>query len=91
MPGQQRRFSVFISHHKRDAALHARFLKDRLEPTVGGEIFLDSDQLGDLRLLLDAVKQSEVVLLVQSQGVLHRPYCLAELYTAVTNKIPYCP
>ena len=35
-----KKYAAFVSHHKRDAALAARFLKDRLEPVLGHEIFL---------------------------------------------------
>ena len=59
-----------------------------MEPLFSEEIYLDSDDLLDLRLLLDAVMNSEAVLLVQTQEVLLRPYCLAELYTAITHSIP---
>ena len=48
----------------------------------------DSDNLRDLRQLLDHVRDSDVVLLFQSKEVLHRPWCLLELYTAVTEGVP---
>ena len=85
---QARQYKAFISHHKADAALSARYLKEHLEPMLGGEIFLDSDQLGDLRLLLAAAKDSDVLVLVQTKEVLLRPYCLAEIYTAIIHKVP---
>ena len=54
-----KRFAAFISHHKRDAAMEARFLKERLEApnALGLPVFLDSDELHDLRTLLDHVRR----------------------------------
>ena len=40
--------------------------------------FIDSDDLYDLRSLLEDVKQSGVLVLLQSSGVLTRPWCLLE-------------
>ena len=51
-------------------------------------MFLDSDDLSDLRDLLEHVKASEVLVLLQSGEVLTRPWVLLELYTAVTNDVP---
>ena len=40
--------------------------------------FIDSDDLYDLRSLLEDVKQSGVLVLLQSSVVLTRPWCLLE-------------
>ena len=48
----------------------------------------DSDNLGDLRELIDHVLDSDVVVLLQSEEVLFRPWCLLELYVAATAGIP---
>ena len=48
----------------------------------------DSDDLRDLRSLLDEVKNSSVVVVMQSKELLRRPWCLLELYTAVVEGIP---
>ena len=50
------------------AAMDARFVKDKLEQMLGGgaKVFLDSDNLQDLRLLLDHVRSSEVLVLFQA-------------------------
>ena len=42
----------------------------------------------DLRALLGDVKDSEVFVLLQSAGVLTRPWCLLEIFTAITNQVP---
>ena len=47
------------------------------------EIFLDSDDLMDLRDLLEHVKTSDVLLLFQTKSVLQRPWCLLELFAAI--------
>ena len=54
-----------------------------LEQMFGRPVFLDSDDLRDLRNLREHVRESEVMIVVQTSGVLTRPYCLLELYTAV--------
>ena len=63
-----KRFAAFLSHHKAAAAMDARFVKSQLEQMLGGgaEAFLDSDNLQDLRLLLDHVRSSEVLVLFQA-------------------------
>ena len=48
----------------------------------------DSDNLGDLRELIGHVLDSDVVVLLQSEEVLFRPWCLLELYAAATAGIP---
>jgi hypothetical protein len=40
-----KQFSCFISHHKRDCAMEARFLKEKMQRIIGKECFLDSDDL----------------------------------------------
>ena len=48
----------------------------------------DSDHLGDPRVLMDHVKDSDALLLIQSKEVLHRPWCLIALDAAITHGIP---
>ena len=38
--------------------------------------------------LWQAVRESEVLLLVQSESVLTRPYCLLEMVTAIEARVP---
>ncbi|EOD15964.1 hypothetical protein EMIHUDRAFT_451583 [Emiliania huxleyi CCMP1516] len=71
-----------------EAAMEARFLQTELEVLLGRKCFLDSDDLRDLRLLQQAVRESEVLLLVQSESVLTRPYCLLEMVTAIEARVP---
>ena len=39
------------------------------------EVFLDSDNLTDLRQLLVHVRESDCLVLMHTQGVLSRPWC----------------
>ena len=59
--------------------MEARFLQDKLQDALGKRVFLDSDDLVDLRLLTDAVLNSDVIVLLQSANVFTRPWCLIEL------------
>ena len=36
---------LYNSHHKASCAMEARFLKEKLSELLGGEVFLDSDDL----------------------------------------------
>ena len=77
-----------MSHYKYEAAEAARYITDKLEGRLGVPVFLDSDDLSDLRKLCEQVVQSDVLILLLTKDVLTRPWCLIELYTAVTNRVP---
>ena len=84
-------YGAFLSHFKNEAAAEARVLKLELTRSLRtreDQIFLDSDNLTDLRNLLECVEQSDAILLLYTQGVLSRPWCLLELSTAVKAKVP---
>lgn len=81
-------FACFISHFKVEAATEARWLQERLEDVLGKRCFLDSDDLTDLSRLKDHVRESKCILLLQTRGVLARPWCLLELVTAIDLGIP---
>ena len=81
-----KRFKAFLSHYKEECGADARIVKQMMPGS--GQAFLDSDDLTDLRLLMEHVKQSECLVLLQSKGVLTRPWVLLELYTAITNDVP---
>ena len=67
----------------------ARLLQMELEKIFRRKVFLDSDDLKDLsQLALHVTKDSDCLLLVQSAGVLTRPYCLLELYHAIEANVP---
>ena len=47
-----------------------------------------TDNLQDLRLLLQHVEDSETLVILQSRKVLTRPWVILELYTALTHDVP---
>jgi hypothetical protein len=68
--------------------MEARFLQTQLEDMLAKPVFLDSDDLRDLNDLMSHVRDSDVLLLLQTEQVLTRPFCLLELVTAVDAGIP---
>ena len=91
-----KRFAAFLSHFKHECGTEARLVQQNLKqiivkgPIKGGghDIFLDSDDLSDLRNLLQHVKDTQVLVLLQSKGVLTRPWVIMELHTAITSGVP---
>ena len=78
-------FKAFLSHFKAECSSDARLVKKELESLwPGREALIDSDNHSDLH----DVRSSECVVLFQSKGVLTRPWCLIELYTAATSGVP---
>lgn len=68
----------------------ARIVADKMRHLMpNSEIFLDSDDLFDLRALLEDVKNSQALVLFQSAGVLSRPWCLLEIVTAIKHEVPH--
>ena len=85
----EKKFLAFLSHHKSACSMEARFIKEELERMVpGASIFLDSDDLKDLRALLTHVRNSACLVILQSENVLERPYCLLEIYAAIEAGVP---
>jgi hypothetical protein len=83
-----KKFGCFLSHHKDSCAMEARFLKTELQGLIQKECFLDSDNLRDLRHLLGSVRDSDVLVIVQSAEILTRPWCLLEMVAAVDAGVP---
>ena len=81
-------YAAFISHVKAEASMEARFLQTELEGLFQKRVFLDSDDLRDLRKLQDHVRECDCFILVQSASVLTRPYCLLELCVAIDANKP---
>jgi hypothetical protein len=96
-------YVAFLSHYKVEAGITARYLRDLLQRMMasrpqrlsrlrgtrpGGRIFLDSADLLDLRSLYDSVKASDAIVLLATEHVLTRPYCLLELWTAARSRLP---
>ena len=51
-------------------------------------MYLDSKNLSNLHLLANEVCDSEVLLVLATQNVLTRPWCLLEVYIAASNNVP---
>ena len=84
-------YSCFLSHYKMEAAAEARILKSELVRALkvpSETVFLDADNLTDLKKLKQCVEESDVFILMWTDGVLSRPWCLAELDTAAKAGIP---
>ena len=84
-----KKFGGFLSHFKQECGTEARLVANEmktLQPELN--LFLDSDDLFDLRSLLEDVKQSDRFILFQSAGVLTRPWCLMEIVTAISSQVP---
>ena len=83
-------FAAFLSHYKDESGPEARILKSRLlEFRVdAGEIFLDSDNLSDLSELKQHVQNSDAIVILFTECIFERPWCLVEMVTAVREQIP---
>ena len=88
-PGAGKQFACFLSHFKVEAGSDARYLKDLLQRMLGCPVFLDSNELADLRHLFgDGVHQSDTLVLLGTENVLTRPWCLLELWESVKEGVP---
>ena len=89
-------FAAFLSHYKLECGTEARLVQLQLKPIIeknpfeasSHEVFLDSDDLSDLRNLLQHVMQTKVLVLLQTKSVLARPWVIIELFTAITHDVP---
>ena len=69
----KKQFAGFLSHYKHECGTEARLVQVQLReilPRGHNKLFIDSDDLNDLRLLLQHVKDTEALVLLQSKGVL---------------------
>jgi len=85
-----KRFNYFLCHHKATAGSFARLLKMELYRTKAAvrEVFLDTDNLINLDGLFEVVaSETEVIILVASEGVFMRPWCVGELATAMDRGV----
>ena len=85
------KYAVFLSHFKGEAAAEARILKSELVRSLRAkeqQVFLDSDNLFDLRELLKSVSESDAIVMLYTAGVLTRPWCLLELQAAAKSHKP---
>ena len=96
LPSTKKAFAAFLSHYKLECGTEARLVQKYLKPIIekkpmegsSHDVFLDSDDLSDLRNLLQHVMQTKVLVLLQSKSVLTRPWVILELHTAITHDVP---
>ena len=87
-------FAGFLSHFKLECGTEARLVQQNLRPIVEKnpldcnthEVFLDSDDLSDLRNLLQHVMQTKVLVLLQTKSVLTRPWVIIELFRPLCTR-----
>ena len=92
MRRRHKKFAVFISHHKKDAAEVANTLWRFFTTELRVPSFLDVKDLRNLADLREDVRNSCVVLALQSSEYLFRPWCLVELFEAIQSKrYPHYP
>lgn len=89
--GQRLNHPYFISYYRKEAGAAARLLHLALGQHLGRVGFLDSSDLVDISALLEHVRRSECVILLQTANVMTRPWCLAEVYLARRLRIPVVP
>eukprot|EP00448_Togula_jolla_P027826 CAMPEP_0170652904 /NCGR_PEP_ID=MMETSP0224-20130122/47136_1 /TAXON_ID=285029 /ORGANISM="Togula jolla, Strain CCCM 725" /LENGTH=424 /DNA_ID=CAMNT_0010984767 /DNA_START=342 /DNA_END=1616 /DNA_ORIENTATION=+ len=96
------RHLVFISHFKMESGTEAALVQQEMsnlihdDPTNPGcdlsaAVFLDSEDLKDLRQIKAEVKRSENLLILLTPGLLYRPWCLLEIVIAVENEVNLLP
>lgn len=92
-------YLVFLSHYKLEAGTEAALMRTELEKLILEEsedfdadfntpVFLDSEDLTNLKELQVEVVRSHNLVVLLTTGVLSRPWCLVEMVTAVQHGIP---
>ena len=83
-------YQFFLCHHKEGSGSFARLLKMCLQthPQVTRKVFLDSDNLVDLRVLFEVVgSRTDTLVVLCSSDILSRPWCVGEMVTARLHDI----
>lgn len=84
---------IFLSHYKLEAGTEASLMRFELEQKLNMDesghfdgmeapVFLDSEDLQNLKDLQERVRNSHNIALILTSGVLTRPWCLIEIVTA---------
>ena len=77
-------YSAYIAYHEAEAATEAAALQAELELALDRPVYLDgAGPRINSETAKEAVKQSDVFILLQSARVLEQPYCLVALLTAI--------
>jgi len=89
-----KKYQYFLCHYKAQAGAFARLLKMMFldHEKRPRNAFLDSDNLDSLQELFTYVrKDTEVLLALNSSGLLWRPWCAGEIITAHNAAVPVLP
>jgi hypothetical protein len=81
-------YAAFISHVIAEGVTESRVLKDGLEMALGNNVFLGADDLRSLADLQMHVKESDVLVLIQTKSCMERPWVIVEVLTAITFGVP---
>jgi len=85
-----KRFEFFLTHHKAGAGAFARLMKLHLSEKWlhKDRVFLDADNLQNLDMLFDHVKEeTETLLALATRDLLLRPWCLGEVVVAFQKRV----
>mmetsp|Transcript_33394 Transcript_33394/g.71554 ORF Transcript_33394/g.71554 Transcript_33394/m.71554 type:complete len:1076 (+) Transcript_33394:39-3266(+) len=93
---------IFLSHYKVEAGTEATLMQEAMINMIEKDpyhpandfavpVFLDSENLTDLRMLKSHVKKSHNLVLLLTPKVFTRPWCLVEIVTACANGIKILP
>lgn len=100
--GDSNRHFIFLSHCKRDAGTEAALMVSEIcnmlkdEPSLPGgsyetPVFLDSENLHDLKQLQEQVRNCANLVLMCTTNVLSSAWCLVEIVTAMDAGVPVLP
>jgi len=98
----QSQYLMFLSHYKVEAGTEAALIRSEIQQlivddpsSVGNRfdapVFLDSDDLRNLDELRSHVQRSHNLVLLLTEGLFTRPWCLVEIVTAVREGVPFVP
>ena len=90
--GRRAEYAAFVSYYRAEAGADARRLQTALEAQLERPVFLDvtaADRIDEI--LTRGVARSGALILLQTKGVLTRPWCLLEIYWALRCGIPIVP
>ena len=85
-------YAFFLCHYRDEAGCHARLLQLKLIEKLERPVYLDATDADDItRIISEGVAHCECLLLLQTKGILNRPFCLLEILEAVRLGIPIVP
>lgn len=85
-------YGVFLCYHQDGAASLGRYFKMIIGRLSSSRIFLHSDQMEELDLIFDTVRQkSKNLVILLTKMTLTLPWCAGEITTAVLNGVPIVP